>query len=162
DDWPEVFDVDLTGLSGRSEYVLSSFWATYATRDRLRTRTLRALVPGYEPYAEEANAQQYQRQQQGAAPRPTYRALARFLERARGHETKVCFVAFPMANPKHPLGYDLDPEAVRLIRDAGMPLLDLRRVPGLLPEHYTDDIHLRPAGAAIYTRYLAQKFGDVL
>jgi hypothetical protein len=168
DDWPEVFAIDVPSLAGRTDFVLSSFWATYATRDRLRARTLRALVPGYEPYAEAANALQYRQQKKGEpgdsstrAP-VTYRALERFLERARQHGTKVCFVAFPMYVPLREVGYDLDPEAVRRIRAAGMALLDLRRVPGLRPEDYVDDIHLRPAGAAVYTRHLARAFGAML
>ena len=58
--------------------------------------------------------------------------------------------------------YDLDPEALRMLRAAGAAFLDLRRVDELRPEHYADDIHLKPDGAAVYTRHLAAALAPVL
>jgi hypothetical protein len=160
-DWPEVFDADLTRFSGRSEYLLSSYWATYATRDRFRSRVLR-LVPGYAEYLEQANALQYRQMKKGPAAPKSYRALERFLEQAKAHGTKLCFVAFPMIDARGRCSYNIDSEARARIRDSGMALLDLREVPGLSAKHYEDDIHLLPAGAEIYTRHFAKAFNDFL
>jgi hypothetical protein len=160
-DWDEVFALDLPTLSSRTEYLMSSGWATYAVRDRYRKRVLTALVPNYMSYVHESNAVQLRRQK-GDSAAPTYQALDRFLEKARKHEMKVCFVAFPLRRVEGESCYPLVPQAEQRIRVAGMEFLDLRRTPGLLPEHYRDEIHLVRPGAEIYTRHFARVFGELL
>ena len=77
-------------------------WATFAARDRIKSRTLAAFVPDYKAFAEDLNAIQLREQQKAAAktetsktPAKTYRALDRFLAEAVQRQTPVCFVAFP-------------------------------------------------------------------
>jgi hypothetical protein len=121
------------------------------------------VVPGYEDYVEAANAQQFRREHKAPAAAQTYKTLDRYLERAFENDTKVCFVAFPTLGKdgKSP-AYEVDPDAERRIRTAGMAFLDLRQVPGLTPAHYRDDIHLVPAGAEIYTRHFVKAFAEVM
>ncbi len=154
DDWGELFANDVKTLDGRAEFVVSTVWATYAVRDRIKERVL-DLIPGYQDWLEASNQITFDHDRALAAAHelkrvPTRHALERFLARAQAHHTKVLFVAFPTMNP-----YDVPDETIRTIRDAGMLYLDLRSVPELdRAAHYADDIHLNEAGRAIYTRRL--------
>lgn len=162
DDWPDLFTLDLPTYSERAEFLLSSGWATFAARDRIRKRVLSAVVPDYKDFAEDLHAQR----PHTAAPPPTTprtcKVLERFLTAAKEHGNRICFVAFPT----RPVGvqpvYEINPEVPRLIHAAGMALLDLRSVPGLSAEHYEDDYHLTPAGAAIYTGYLTRMIAPIV
>jgi hypothetical protein len=162
EDWPELFALDLPTTGDRAEFLLSTTWATYAARDRIKNRVLGAFVPDYPTLAEELNAGQFRRQQKAEPPPRTCRALARFLAAAQEHRTRVCFVAFPTRRIGSEAPEPLNPEVVQLIRGAGMAFLDLREVPGLSAEHYKDDVHLTPAGAAIYTRHFAEAMAPIL
>ncbi len=164
-DWPEVFRTDISENSQRADFVISSFWATFAARDRLKERVLKVAVPDYADYLEESNGINYRHAVLEAKGKPkvsTHRALARMLKLAREHGSKLCFVAFPTREPAKPLPYDLNGEAVRMIRDAGMYFVDLRKVPGLSPDKYADEIHLNDLGRPIYTRRLAQEIATFL
>ena len=70
--------------------------------------------------------------------------------------TPVCFVAFP-SRPKLPgaLPYEVDAAMLHAIEAAGMSHLDLRRLEGLLPDMYADDVHLTDRGMRVYTREFA-------
>ena len=159
DDWPGVFELDLPAYPDRAEFLLSTTWATYAARDRIRKRVLAAIVPDYKQFAEDLHAAPVRTgasRPLRAGPR-TCKVLERFLAAAEAHGNRVCFVAFPMRGT-----YDFNPEVVRLIRAAGMELLDLRSVPGLYADHYEDDFHLTAAGATIYTRHFTQAIAPIL
>lgn len=159
DDWDELRELDLPDVSHRIEYLLATQWATFAARDRIKKRVLNVMVPDYKDFAEELNHAQHQQDKARAAKTPaavTHRTLERFLASAVEHRTKVIFVAFPTEPSDAGKLYALHPDAEKLIRDAGMHSIDLRSVPGLLREHYEDDIHLTPAGALLYTRRLVE------
>jgi hypothetical protein len=156
-DWPEVMTTDLPDFDTRVEYILSSFWATFAARDRIKERVLR-LIPGYKDYATEENAINFKRERRPPAAgrrAPSLKALTRLLEAARAHGARIAFVAFPMYVPGRP-PYELDPEVVARLASYGQPLIDLRRVEALKPEHYEDDIHLNEKGRPLYTAKLAE------
>ncbi len=161
DDWPDLFALDLPSNGERAEFLLSSGWATFAARDRIRKRVLAAVVPDYKDFAEDLHAQ---RPRAVAPPACAAHmpAAGCFLAAARAHRNRICFVAFPT----RPLGvqpvYEINPEVPRLIHEAGMALLDLRSVPGLTAEHYEDDYHLTLAGAAIYTRHFTQSIARIV
>ena len=158
EDWPELFDLDLPTMPKRAEFVISSVWATYAARDRIRNRVLAAFVPNFKEFAEVLHDSQGPRHKKPAI-QPTFKALSRFLTAAKEHGNRVCFVAFPVVDKAGKVSYDLWPEELQLIREAGMEFIDMRQVPELRPEHYRDEIHLTPAGAAIYSRRFAQIAG---
>lgn len=161
-DWPALFRYDVTTLESRVDFLLSSFWATFAVRDRIKERVL-DFIPGYQPYTEQANALNFENEKHAksapvAAPPVTREALRRFVARAREHGVTVLFVAFPSLkhDPAAELPYDVPDETRQIIAGAGMLYLDLRKLPELDPKtHYADDIHLNEAGRAIYTRRLA-------
>ena len=51
EDWPEVLSTDLTTTSERVEFLLSTFWASYAARDRMQELVFSRLFPNYKTYA---------------------------------------------------------------------------------------------------------------
>jgi hypothetical protein len=159
-DWPDVCALDLPTYSERAEFVLSSGWATFAARDRIRKRVLAEVVPDYKDFVEDLHALRAH-----AVPptsERTCRVLERFLAAAREHGNRICFVAFPTRPSGVQPVYEINPKVPRLIHAAGMALLDLRSVPGLAAEHYEDDYHLTPAGAAIYTRHFTQAISPII
>lgn len=168
-DWPEVFAHDVTSAADRLEFLLSSGWATFAARDRIKERVLSLLVPHYQQLVAQTHAAQHVKPAPGTASsseKPaTHQMLQRFLARASEHHTRVVFVAFPTIVPgrERPYQpYELNPETLRLIGDAGMEFLDLRQVPELTPDMYADDIHLNAVGRPIFSRKLAQELWPIL
>ena len=165
DDRSALFAHDFITLEQRVDFLLSSMSQAWAARDRIRERTLK-LIPGYEAFATQTNAINFQherRRESGAvAPKHTYRAFHRFVDRARQEGVPVVFVAFPSRAKEHgAIPYELSPEALREIADAGMQHLDLRRVAGLSPAMYADDIHLNGEGQLVFTRELAEQIVKV-
>ncbi|MBX3259257.1 MAG: hypothetical protein KIS78_01230 [Labilithrix sp.] len=163
-DWPDVFRVDLPTFGERTEFVVSSAWATYAARARIRERTLR-LIPGYEPYAAAQNdvVFKHERAREAAArPELTHVALHRLLRRAAEEETRLCFVAYPTLEAAQGEPYPIDTAGRAAVEAAGMRFIDLRRVDGLGPELYDDDVHLNEAGRALYSAVLADALREAL
>lgn len=160
-----LFEHDLTTLEHRVDYLLSSTSQTFATRDRIRERTLN-LIPGYAAFTTASNAVNFnheqRRESQGPKATYTYRAFHRFVERARLEGTQVCFVAFPM-RPTEPdaVAYELESEVLDAISAAGMLHLDLRHMKGLSSAMYEDSFHLNAEGQPIYTRKLAEELAKV-
>lgn len=157
DDIAELRALELKETSALLEFQLSRTWRTYAARDRIKKRVLNVALPHYKELAEELNREQSRPNDAASTtpPSPTFAALTRYLDAAKAHQTPVVFVAFPTFRSNEAIQYALDSEAESLVRDAGMGWVDLRFVPELRHEHYYDDLHLTPAGAAIYTRRLA-------
>ncbi len=160
-DWSELFTHDVTSLEPRAEFILSSFWATYAVRDRIKERAL-DLVPDFQDFAADMNAVNYaheaQRIPSGPKARPTYLALERTMEDAKAHGVRLLFVAFPTQPPAGETSpYAIADDLRREIQNAGELLLDLRVVPQLEKRHYRDDVHLNAEGRTIYTRFLAEQ-----
>lgn len=161
DDWSEVFTHDLTSNSDRSEFLLSSAWATYAARERIKERGLSLLIPHYQELTVQANdvlRQQAAKSQTHTEKTVSHELLKRFIARANEHHSKIVFVAFPTIIPERERPYqpyELAPEMLSVIHDGGMEFADLRQVPELTPEMYADDIHLNEKGRPVYSRYLA-------
>ena len=165
-DWQELFQTDLPTASQRIDLVLSSFWATYAARDRIKERVLTLAIPRYVDYTEAKNTVIYQhnlkKQKQQPTSQPTYVALQRLLDNARENEMKICFVAFPTQPIKNATSYELDSKMIKLIEQAGMYFVDMHRFPELTEKFYADEIHLTPKGAEIYTRHFVEKMTPIL
>jgi hypothetical protein len=158
-DWPELFRVNLRTIDERASFVVSSLSATYAASDRIRERLLEALVPGFRGYSERVNeiVFQHERRRHVAAPKAaTFRALESLLDRAAGRGVKLCFVAYPTLVTGERTPYELEPALVDLLARRGIRLIDLRRVPGLGPEFYADEVHLTEAGRARFSAVLAE------
>ncbi len=164
-DWPTVLTEDLTTIDERTSFLLSTEWATYAFRNRIKDRALSTIIPHYQDFTTHNNevARHHYGVGMGAAPAPavtvgaepaTYRALDRFLAMANARGTKLCFLAYP--TPPDGPGYVVAPELTAKITAAGHRLVDLSRSPTLLPSHYEDDVHVTPDGAVIYTSLVAR------
>ncbi len=163
-DVPDVFSLDLPETDQRVEFLLSSVWATYAFRSRVRERTWEVVMPGYPEFVQQVNDtnRDHARRENRARNRKpiTLRALDRFLALAKEHGTHLVFVAYPTAPTEKP--YEPQPEEVAKIRAAGAELLDLRATPGLNAASYADDVHLTPEAAQVYTRYLATRLAELV
>jgi hypothetical protein len=164
-DRPELFANDVTTIRQRAEYLLSSASLAFAMRDRIRDRTLNQFYR-YRPFAtsiNEVNFQLEKEQSAGPANKPqTFHALRRFVTRARQEGVNVCFVAFrPRPEPAGPVEYDIHPEALQIIADAGMLHLDLRDMDVLGADKYEDNVHLNEAGRQIYSRRLSREIAKV-
>jgi hypothetical protein len=157
-DWTALFQRDIKGFEPRVEFVLSSFWATYAVRERIKERTL-GLIPDYKIFTQkvhDVNVQHDKKPIQGSKGIVTLQTLERLCDRACEKETRLLFVAFPALSNQPGPGYAVPEEARELIAKKGQLFVDLRVVPGLEPRYYDDAWHLNPEGQAIYTRYLAK------
>jgi hypothetical protein len=155
-DWPELFRYDLLGLDQRAELVASSLSAAFATRRRIKRRVLEQL-PGYQDGYLLTERVLVAHGRAGGRRAPTFDTLRRFVARAQASGTRLGFVAFPSQE-----GTDAPAEALRILDDAGMRLVDLRHVAGLGPQHYEDFVHLNPTGQALFTRALARALDGIV
>jgi hypothetical protein len=158
-DWGELFRFDLPTLAERADLVVSSAWMTFAVRDRIKERVL-DLIPGYKDTMSEVNAANFHHDQLlDYPPRPaitTHTALRRFVARQRERKQQVLFVAYPSKPPDGAaVAYEISEEARRVIAEAGMRLVDLRRI-GLAATDYRDRIHVNDGGRVVFTRALAE------
>lgn len=165
-DWPSVFSVDLPDWSQRIEFMLGSFWATFAASERIRERTLEALIPDFRPYTEAANTAIYEHNHRRArvtaasastaARAHSLRALQRLLRTGADAGIRLAFVAYPTRTDSGRAQYVLAPETLQVLKDAGAPFFDLRRVDGLEGDAmYDDEVHLSAAGRIPYSKALA-------
>jgi hypothetical protein len=164
-DWPEVMRVNLHGLDDAASFVVSSGWATYAASDRIRERLYEALVPDYQEDAERRNQIIYAHERAAAharpQPPPSFVALGRLLDRAAEVGVPLCFVAYPTYDTARGAPYPLSAGLVELLRARGAAFVDLRRIPGLGPSFYADDVHLTEAGRRPYSEALAAAIAKV-
>jgi hypothetical protein len=167
DDWGAVFRVDLKEPSERTEFILSSFWATCAGRERIKERILQGITPGYKAYMQEVNGinniMRLRQVRTGMSQHDvTHQALQRLLLAATQHNTRLCFVAFPVLIDAKQNSYELNAEELRLIRQNNMYFVDMRITKGINKAQYSDEIHLTSEGAAIYTHELALRLATIL
>lgn len=187
DDWSEVLRHDLSDNGDRIEFVLSSGWATFASRARTKERVLSLFTPQYKDFVQTVNDTNGEHEKMGrekdlipgskeslalntqhstlntSPTLNTYLALRRLLASARTHRMRLCFVAYPI-RPKRgeSVGYELDREEVKLIEKAGMIFLDMRKEGAQPPDHYADEIHLTPEGAKDYSEKFAARLAKRL
>jgi hypothetical protein len=166
EDRESLFENEVTTLAERADYLLSSVSHAFAARDRIRVRVLN-MIPGYRPFATENNALNFEYARRHADPHgnpaaePTFRGLAALLDHAREAGVTVCFVAFPMRpGSDGRKSYIISPTARDMIHDAGMLFLDMRDLPWLTADMYSDNVHLNAKGQPIYTRMLARELSS--
>ena len=167
-DWPEL-TADLPRLEDQAQFLVAKGSATVAYMDRIKMRILGAIVPGYVAFTNRMNdVAKAHSGGVGKGPAPPggsagdqLTGLCRLLSTLRRHHLAACFVAFPTLVPPSAMvaggyPYALDPTEQRLIAAVGFPLLDLRKVEGLDPAMYEDELHLLEPGRLIYSRRLAE------
>ncbi len=165
-DWPEVLRSDVTTLGERGEFLFSYVSMLYAERAVTEDKLLRAFAPGYENYALQLNdTEQKQLAEKGlspedvaegpASPNPASNdTLKRLLAKAQQQHAQLCFIAYPRNGKQY--SYQVSPEVIGLIRQAGMSYIDLRQMPELTSDKYRDSTHMNENGRPILTRRLAQ------
>ena len=163
EDWPEVLSTDLTTTAQRAEFLVSSFWASYAARDRMQELVFSRLFPDYKTFAREQQNLLLAHQltnPRGVRKARSLVALERLLRTAERHGTRLCFVAFPtMRADWNEQSYD---EARRLIEAHGMAYVDLR-VQALDTAGFDDDpVHMNVGGRAVFSRRLADAVATAL
>lgn len=168
-DWPAVFALDLPEWSQRIEFMLSSFWATFAANERIRERALEAMIPDFRDYAGATNSTIYAHNRRRFGPaaaaqaRSTTYVLERLLRTAREHGLRLAFVAYPTRLDAGRQPYAIAPQVKATLDAAGAPLLDLRHVPGLEGGAlYDDEVHLTEAGRVPYSKALADALTPLL
>jgi hypothetical protein len=158
-DWPDLFGIDLRRSEQCIEFLLSSAWATYAARDRIKQRVLNLVVPNYRIYEQTLHDLNRRYVQQTPPPQVTenpvtHRVLQSLLDRAREQGVKVFLVEFPMSMSQ----YKVSPEIQKIVRSSGADYIDMRDLIDLQPVHYRDEIHLNASGKLVYTK----KFAEIL
>ena len=156
--WPYYLREQLKTFSQRVEFVLSSTWATFGARDRIRDRTLRVIVPGYEDLIGRLNSAPERTSTPSSGVEKKFSAFEMIVESARQQGARVVVTAFPLRTGH----YELDPSVVAQARRGEVSLLDLRRTPGLSPSSYRDGIHLIPSGRIIYTEHFSTVLASAL
>lgn len=159
DDWSEVLSVDLRDRASRFEFIVSSFWATYASRERIRERLFSVLFAGYKSYIRESHAGLMLRRGESSALQ-SFARLDRVLALAARHGTALCFVALPTR------GGTRDEEAagpgVERLGALGACYKDLRKSNSLEREDFADEIHLAKSGRVMLTDRLVAEFASMM
>ncbi len=142
------------GLEARAGWLHAALCRSFAAGPVVRRALLGRLLPHYDRgngWLQEAIQARRARAAAADPPRRTYRRLRRLGRLGRERGTTVVLALMPFAHR-----YEVPPEALAAARESGVRLLDLRRLPGLRPEHFSDGVHLTPAGAAVFTPLLAE------
>jgi hypothetical protein len=158
-DIPGLFRDYLPRLGQRLEYLASACWMTYAARDRLRERTLKALVPDHALYSRRLNDWQYAHRRPAALSQPSFHKLGRLIAEARANGMRVVVVALPTAPSRQ---YEVPDALVATVEEAGMTFLDDHFIPALAPDLFPDGLHLADEGKSIYTRLLAAELSQLV
>ena len=174
DDWSDVLRHDLPNNGDRIEFVVSSGWATFASRARTKERVLSLFTPQYKEFVQTVSNMNEEHSKylslntqhltlNTSLPLNAHFALRRLLASAKTHGMRLCFVAYP-TRPESgkSVGYDLDKEEVKLIESAGMMFLDMREGGAQPVDHYADEIHLTPDGAKDYSEKFAAQLAKRL
>lgn len=149
DDWRGVLFDDLTGFEQRTRFVLAEISVAFSKRWLVRQRVLDM------PFRRMAGTPNAVAIEYHLNPRPgSYRQLRRFINGAQSNGSRLVIIAMPT----HP-AYGIDQELIETIRSAGVQLIDARQAP-VDGSHFSDTVHLKPAGRDIVTRYLMSQFAD--
>jgi len=152
EDLPELFQNDLPTFEARAGFGAAGASALLCNRDRIESRVLDRLIPGYQDNIQILNRRvQGTPSSQPAAP-STYLRLQALLETARAQGVQVVLAAMPIPDP-----YEIDPELPGLAQQHGAALVDCRRVPGIAVEMFPDGLHMNADASRLYTRFLAEQ-----
>jgi len=157
-DWHYYLHAQLDTTAQRVQFVLSSIWATFGARDRIRDRTLDVFVPGYRDFLELLSGDPKAHTADNQGDRRQFSALHDIISHTEHEGARLVLSAFPTRTYR----YNLDPELLSLAAAGHLNLCDLRNTPGLTPTSYRDDIHLIAAGRDVFTERFAAALGPML
>ena len=154
----EVFEHEFTEFEDRASFIISSFSSAYTYQNRIKKRVMDVILPDCRVAMSRLNrmekaAGESRQAKNRVKPPPTYNRLKRFIAMAKRARTHVVFVAMPPGN------WSLDTEIPKIVEHSGMTFVDCRidSLPTLPSDYFSDGYHLNEAGAAIYSRFLAEK-----
>jgi hypothetical protein len=148
---PELCRRDLLTVDSRAGFALAGLSSLLCHRDRIESRVLDLLIPGYQQGLQELNRRLLRETASPPPTPPTFHRLRQLLTLARADGVEVLLAAMPVPEP-----YDIEPEVRQLADELGVRLIDCRRVPGVTPEMFPDGLHMDVRAARLYTRFLAQ------
>jgi hypothetical protein len=150
---PGVFRDDVHDFGSRTDYVISSFSALYANRDRIRTQVMDRMIPSYRSYAQQRNLAE--KVVNTIRPASSHERLQRLLAICRQHSIPVALAAMPI-----PYMYRLDEAVPSLAREYGAAFFDMTTVPAITPSHFSDGYHLDDDGRRIYSQAFALSLAE--
>lgn len=163
-DVPQILRNDIKDFDDQVSFMIAYFSSSYANRQRVEKRVLDAVIPHYRESAQRvndamlaANAATATKAAPQIKAEKTYERLKGLIAMARHNDVRVLFVAMPQREP-----YGIDPKLIETINSNGAQLIDCRIVPGLDSTNFLDPLHLNPAGAVVFTNYLAPRLADAL
>lgn len=154
EDFPELCARDLLTFESRAGFGAASLSALICNRDRIESRVLARLIPGYEEGIQELNRRVRGGESTINTAAPAYDRLRRLLDVAAEDGVRVVLAAMPV-----PQSYEIDPELPRLAAECGARLIDCRHVPGVSADMFPDGLHMDAGAARLYSRYLAGQLG---
>ena len=158
-EWPYYINQQLQTLSQRIDFALSSTWATFGARDRIRDRALDVVIPGYRDLLGRLNRTPIGADEPVTQPQDKrFTALDRTLAKATQHNARIVLTAFPLRTGR----YVIDSEIEERARRGEFGLVDLRSTSTLTPTDYRDDIHLLARGRGVFTAQLANELAQAL
>ena len=151
DQIPRAMRDDMQSWEQKCEFMLARFSILFASRLRVKPHVLGTLIPDYFDMEQWVNNQRNPGAREVVAPSATFHHLDALLQVLR--QSGITAHVFTIPQPKP---YDLPPEALRVISAQGARLHHLANIPGISSAHFKDGYHLDAAGAAIFSRALAE------
>ena len=159
-DAPELFTSDLESFGDRAEFLLAYSFYSFGKQPNVRHSLLSRVVPNYTEKTRELNdlvQSGRKKNAASAAPQCAYRRLERLMSSLRRANVRGVFVAMPTAADQ-----TLDPMLAETVRESGMTFIDGRRIGRLGAERFIDALHMDPAGADTYSRFVADAIAEQL
>jgi hypothetical protein len=145
-----------------AELLLAYASSSFANAERVQTRVLDLVVPGYRDAAQRINAAPAaggSAAKAQARPARTYERLGHLLDAASGAGVPVALVAVPLPSAQPNA---VDPALVRLAADRGVAHLDATATPGVTDGDFPDGYHLGEEGSRRFTDHVGPQIAEWL
>jgi hypothetical protein len=143
-------DIGLHSVGDMSEFLLASSLRPYALRETLRNRGLAIVIPDYQRFTQQANAnREAAKQSEGPKRTFSYQNFSALAAQLHARGTALVIVAMPVRTE-----YELDEDLLALAERGIITHLDYRAMPGLDAAAFIDAMHLTEAGQAVLTARL--------
>lgn len=155
---PEILGKDLGQFEDRVGALFCFVSKTFRYRTKFRHYFLNGCIPYYKNNKSDLIQVARPARATGAPPAgkesvsvPKYERLKRFLKTVKKTRSDLIMVAMPMPSP-----YKIDPEAIKLITDAGYHWIDGSKLVKIPANEYADSLHMNHEGGVRFTRALVE------
>lgn len=152
----EMWEFEAVSADARFQLLLAEISALYRHSEKERTTILGLFVPGYQQ-AETRLNETLRADSDTQLAALKYTRLSRLLTWLQSVSLQTVFVSVP-----RPMPAEVDPQAIRLIEEAGMVYLDGRIIEGLDADMYLDGYHLDERGAPRFSNFLVRELANIL